>query len=147
MAVELDARPVDLARSGGIFQHGHQKIAHAHALHLARAAWSGPGDERVDAAAVEELDPQAHHAIRAAELLADGGPLDAQQEGTDGGQTEAGTFVGCGFHRHLQFIESGVLGIGMDGNRAQHPALTTPCSKVQGNSCPLTSGNHFREPV
>lgn len=61
-----------------------QGVAHAFPLHLARAAGSGPGDERVDAAAVEELDPQAHPAVSAAEVLAevlaDGGPLDAQQK-------------------------------------------------------------------
>ena len=133
-AVELDARPVDRAGGRGIFQHGHEQIAHALQLHLARASGPGLGEERVEAAGVEELDPQAHHAVGATELLADGGPREAQEQRAQGGQTEVGTLVGRGFHRHAQFVERGVLGVGMDGSRAQHPASTIPCSKVQGKS-------------
>ena len=147
-AVELDARPVDRAGGRGIFQHGQEQIAHALQLHLARASGPGLGEERVEAAGVEELDPQAHHAVGATELLAHGGARDAQEQRAQGGQTEVETFVGRGFHRHAQFVKRGVLGVGMDGCRAQHPASTIPCSKVQGKSRRTSLiGNFFRDSV
>jgi hypothetical protein len=47
----------DPAGGGRIFQHRHEQIAHARQLDFARPPRLGPGDERIDAAAVVTLDP------------------------------------------------------------------------------------------
>jgi len=112
IAVEFDAGPMNLVGLGGIFQDRQEQIAHALKFDFARAAGSGLGDQRIDAAAVEPLNPQAHHAIGAAELLADRGARDTQQQGTSGGQAKVRAFVGRDLHRHTQFLERGVFRIG-----------------------------------
>ncbi|MFO1511646.1 MAG: hypothetical protein U1F83_01830 [Verrucomicrobiota bacterium] len=57
ITVEFDGRPMPLADRGGIFQHRHEQVAHARQFDLALPARSGLGDQRVNAAAIEHLDP------------------------------------------------------------------------------------------
>ena len=70
IAVEFDGGPVALTNIGRIFQHRHMQIPHTLQFDFAPSAGSGLGDQGVDAAAVEQLDPQAQHAVGATKLLA-----------------------------------------------------------------------------
>ena len=80
ITVKLDASPMNLASLAGIFQHGHKQIAHPLQLDFAGAARPGLGDERVDAAAVEHLNPQTHPAIGTTKLFADCAAFNAQHQ-------------------------------------------------------------------
>lgn len=61
-----------LTNRGGIFQYRHEQIAHAFQFDFAPPARSGLGDQGVDAATIEHLNPQPQHAVGATELLAEG---------------------------------------------------------------------------
>ena len=67
-----------LTNSGRIFQHGHKQIPHTLEFDFAPSAGPGPGDQGVDAAAVEQLDPQVQHAVGATKLLAERAARKAQ---------------------------------------------------------------------
>jgi hypothetical protein len=103
--VELDAGPMDLAGPRGIVQHRHQQIAHALQFDFAAAAGPGLGDQRVDAAAIEQFNPQAHHAVGPTKLLAQCGARQTQEERANGIEPDVGALVGRGLHRHTQLIE------------------------------------------
>src|SRR5579871_4713362 len=78
ITVELDAGPMHLAGLGGVFQHRHEQIADTLQFDFASPARSRLGDESIDAAPVKQLDPQPHHAISPAELLANRYAWDTQ---------------------------------------------------------------------
>jgi hypothetical protein len=62
---------VDDANLGGILQHGHEQIAHAFQRHLAWTPGGFARHERVNAAAIEQFDPQTHPAVGAVAPLTD----------------------------------------------------------------------------
>ena len=113
VAVNLDPGPMDLTGRGGIFQNGQEQIAHALQFDFARAAGPHARDERINAAPVELFDPQAEHALRATELLANAGAAHSKEQGADGVEPDVTAFVGCRLHRHAQFLQRGVLRVGL----------------------------------
>jgi hypothetical protein len=142
--MDFDACPVDLAGGGGVFQHWHEQIAHAFELHLARATGAGLGHQGVNPAAVEEFDPQAHHAVGAVKLLANGGAADAQKQRTECGQADVTTLGGRSFHGHAQGFGPGVLRVGLKFRASQRSVSNTLCQKVPVQNRPyleITFGN------
>ena len=69
--------------------------------------------ERINAAPVELFDPQAEHALSATELLANAGAAHSKEQGADGVEPDVTAFVGCRLHRHAQFLQRGVLRVGL----------------------------------
>ena len=140
---------MDLAGAGRVFQHRHQQIAHSLQPDLARSTGPRAGDQRVDAAAIEHLDPEANHAVRAVELLADCGTRDAQEQRADANQPDKRAAIGRGFHRHLEFLKSGVFAVGMNFQRPQRRKFNITLCKVQGKFClaDVYFGNLFWQPL
>jgi hypothetical protein len=122
IAVEFDGRPMALAYGRRIFQHGLEQIAHALQFDFAAASRSGLGDQGINAAAIEQLNPQAQHPVGAGAEFADLSARVAQQQGAQGLKAEETAAVGRGFHRHAEGFRRGVLWVRLNFGRAQLPA-------------------------
>lgn len=130
VAVDFDTRPVDDASLGGILQHGHEQIAHTFEPHLARTTAGAARHQRVNPAAIEQFDPQTHHAIRTHAQLTDLGAGESQQQGADGLQADEAALGGRGLHHHPKFFGRGVLPVRMSTVLLQHSSSLKIFQKV-----------------
>ena len=128
--VEFDRRPMALADCGRIFQHRHEPIAHAFQFDFAPPAGAGLGNQGVDAATIEQLNPQPEHAVGAAKLLAERAAGNPQQQGTNRIEPEIGALIRRRFRRHAEFLERGVFRVRFNGGGAQPPSSAKSSQKV-----------------
>jgi hypothetical protein len=113
IAVEFDAGPMHLADLRRIFQDRHEQIAHSLKFDFARATGFRTRDQRINATAIEQLDPEPHHPIGPTELLADCRAGNAQKKRADRGEPNIGAHIRRGLHRHFQLIERGIFSVRM----------------------------------
>ena len=84
VAMHFDPSPVDHPSLRRIFQHGHEQIAHALQLHLARTMTGWLRAERINPTPIEQFNPQPHHAIGAGAERADLRAGETQQQRAQG---------------------------------------------------------------
>src|SRR6202012_1899440 len=89
--------------------------------------------EGVDAAAIEEFDPEAEHAGGAAKLQAEGQTGQAQEQGANGIEADVRPQIGGRFHRHLEFLKGGVLRVGFNLWGRHAPVQPYPPVKYKEN--------------
>ena len=130
ITVKFDAGPMHLTGLGGVFQNRHQQITHAFQFDFAPAARARLGDQGIDATTIKQLNPQPHHSICAAKLLAERDPRYSHQQRANRIEPNIRPLVGCCLHGHLQFLQRGVLSIGMQFRRPQCLRSTTSHQKV-----------------
>ena len=70
--MNFDASPMHLSGLSRILQHRQEQIAHTLQFDFTGPSGFGPGDESIDATAIELLDPEADHAIGPVIELANG---------------------------------------------------------------------------
>jgi hypothetical protein len=70
-ALDFDTGPMPVACGGGVFEHGHEEVFELFDTDATGASAAWLAGQSVNAASVEECDPQANHAVGAAVELAD----------------------------------------------------------------------------
>ena len=118
---------MDDAGLGGIFQHRHEPVAHALEFDFARPPWSGPGGERIEAAAIELLDPEPHQGIGTIIELTDQSARVAEKQSADGGEPNGGAFVGVASMATLKSSRVAFSGLSFNSGRG-HTQFQAECA-------------------
>ena len=106
-------------------------------LRTAAAAGPGLGDQRVNAAAIEQLDPQPQHPVGTGAEFTDLFTRVAQQQRAQCLEADEAAPIGCGFHRHAEFFRGGIFPVGLNVVCAQPPSSAKTSQKVPELSAPL----------
>ena len=109
--MDFDSSPVTFGCQRGVFKHWDQQVFQALQFYFASATCGSFGDQRINAPAIEHLDPKTDHSIGAVVKLTNRSTGYPHEQSAHAGQANVTSFGWSCFHCHLKLLKAGVFGI------------------------------------